>query len=586
MKKTINEKYISQIRCDFPIFDNNPSLVYFDNAASSQIPRIVVEKMNDYYYNYKANVGRTSGKIAVKSDNAVENIRTQIAKFLGTQSSQIIWTSGSTESLNLAALSLYKYFKKIEIESRNTKKNGKLNLEKMEKKQQSSVQIKNNKNNLDKSCNPNHLLTNSNSIINKELNNFLNFEAKSEVIITQIEHHSNFLVWPQYFKPVFWEIRENTFWWQDLRALINKNTKILAITQVSNFTGQILPIKEIIKKIRTISPDICVILDGSQAVLNLEIDLEDLGCDFYCFSGHKILAPNGIGVLWAKEKWLKILETPKFGGGMVNQVGFLGFFENESENQFKKLQPNVGETRQNKQQLIQNSTQNSPNPCKNDKQNSILKIQNEISKTNQRQIQPTWQPYPHSWEAGTPNITGIIGLGAAIEYFKNLEKTYNLTKYKNELWEYLKTKIEQIPGICVINPVIIDSVFWQNNNFQKITKQLTNQNSNQNIQTLKQTQKISNLVSKEVSKKIQKTQISNFQVPILTFYHIQINSFDLSSLLSSFNICLRSGSLCCQPFAVNLPTNSVLRVSLNFYNTKAEIDFFVIKLVQVIEILN
>ena len=503
--------------------------------------------MNDYYYNYRANVGRTSGKIASKSDNAVEKIRTQIARFLGTQSSQIIWTSGSTESLNLAALSLYKYFKKIEIKLEIDKKDKSLELEKIGKIQK-------------------------------------NFEAKSEVIITQIEHHSNFLVWPEYFKPIFWEIRKNTFWWQDLRALVNKNTKILAITQVSNFTSQILPIKEIIKKIRTISPNICVVLDGSQAVFNLEIDLEDLGCDFYCFSGHKILAPNGIGVLWVKEKWLKILEPPKFGGGMVDQVGFLGFFENESENQFKKLQANVGQIRQNKQQ-IQNSIQNSTNTFENDKQKSILKIQNETSKRNQRQIQSTWQPYPHSWEAGTPNIAGIIGLGSAIKYFENLAKNYDLAKYKMELWQYLKTKIEQIPDICVINPVIIDSVFWQESakTIENKASEISEKNSNNFSKTLPS--KISKILPNKLSNPISKP-ILNSQVPILTFYHATINSLDLSSLLSSFNICLRSGSLCCQPFLANLYTDSVVRVSLNFYNTKTEIDFFVIKLVQVIEILN
>lgn len=682
----INQQNIWQIRRDFPIFENNPNLVYFDNAATSQIPRIVVEKMNDYYYNYRANVGRTSGKIAAKSDNLVENIRSQIAKFFKTQSSQIIWTSGSTESLNLTALSLYKYFKKIEIEEKNQNKiqskiqnnipnqNQLLKLENLENSEQSLKQNSKQKI-INQNDNSNNFLANSKQFIlsnNSQNNSNLqknstglsnlgfqdNFETKSQVIITQIEHHSNFLVWSEYFEPVFWEIKKNTFWLQDLISLVNKNTKVLAITQVSNFTGQILPIKEIITKIRSISPQICVVLDGSQAVFNLEIDLEDLDCDFYCFSGHKILAPNGISVLWAKEKWLKKLETPKFGGGMVDKVGFetieqknkkeanfeknLENLENDfwqeclkipktqninqkeiqKENQLLTDNSNLANLvsldnsnnsldsfltnsqikneenskfgQQNHNQNQQNQLELIPNLTQNSEQNEIQTLQRNWQnwQKNQIKIHSTWQPFPHSWEAGTPNIAGIIGLGAAIEYFQNLEKTYNLTKYKNELWEYLKTKIEQIPNICLIKPVEIDSEFWQNNNFQKITKQLTNQNSNQNIQTktkiqnLKQTQKISNLVSNKVSKKIQKTQASNFQVPILTFYHNQINSLDLASLLATFDICLRSGSLCCQPFLANLATNSVLRVSLNFYNTKTEIDFFVDKLLQVIEILS
>ncbi len=626
MKKAINQQNIWQIRRDFPIFENNPNLVYFDNAASSQIPRIVVQKMNDYYYNYRANVGRTSGKIASKSDNLVENIRTQIAKFLGTQGSQIIWTSGSTESLNLAALSLYKYFKKIEIESQKQAKLGKLSNSKME--------------------------------INLDFNSqdFQTFKTKSEVIIAQIEHHSNFLVWTEYFEPVFWQIQENTFWLGDLVKLVNKNTKILAITQVSNFTGQILPIKEIIKKIRTISPQVCVILDGSQAVFNLKIDLEDLDCDFYCFSGHKILAPNGIGVLWAKEKWLKILEPPKFGGGMVDKVGFTdGFVDKIKQNdleskgnkknlentylqknlaqkmsknkpilmldptnlvnssssnldnypttfiqnsQFQKLENSQSEQteKQNQEQqnqlelvkLVKNSTKdNLEKNLENEKQNSVPGTQNKI------QINLTWQPYPYSWEAGTPNIAGIIGLGSAIEYFQNLEKNYNLAKYKIELWEYLKAKIEKIPSICIINPVIIDSKFWQNNeqNLQKkIEQSLVKKNSKN---SKKKIQEVSNLipstVSALVSKKVLKSQFSNSvsnSVAILTFYHTRINSFDLAALLANFDICLRSGSLCCQPFLSILPTNSVLRISLNFYNTKAEIDFFVDKLLQVIKILS
>ena len=630
MKKAINQQNVWQIRRDFPIFENNPNLVYFDNAASSQIPKVVVQKINDYYYNYRANVGRTSGKIASKSDNLVENIRTQIAKFLGTQSSQIIWTSGSTESLNLAALSLYKYFKKIEIENQKQAK-----LEK---------------------------LSNSRLEINLDFNSqdFQTFKTKSQVIIAQIEHHSNFLVWTEYFKPVFWQIQENTFWLEDLVKLVNKNTKILAITQVSNFTGQILPIKEIIKKIRTISPQICVILDGSQAVFNLEIDLEDLDCDFYCFSGHKILAPNGIGVLWAKEKWLKILEPPKFGGGMVDKVGFAdGFVDKikqddlESKNnkknlentylqkdlaqkmsekkqiltlcptnlvnssssnldnypttfiqnsQFQKVknpqsektkkqnheQLNHKKVQLNQLELVRNSTKdNLGKNFENEKQNLLPETQNEIK------IYSTWQPFPYSWEAGTPNIAGIIGLGAAIEYFQNLEKNYNLAKYKTKLWEYLKAKIEKIPSIRIINPVIIDSKFWQNNeqNLQKkIGQNLVKKNSKN---SKNKTQEVSNLVpsmfSVVVSKKVLKYQFSNSvsnSVAILTFYHARINSFDLAALLANFDICLRSGSLCCQPFLDNLATNSVLRISLNFYNTKTEIDFFVDKLLQVIKILS
>lgn len=623
MKKAINQQNVWQIRRDFPIFENNPNLVYFDNAASSQIPKVVVQKMNDYYYNYRANVGRTSGKIASKSDNLVENIRTQIAKFLGTQSSQIIWTSGSTESLNLAALSLYKYFKKIEIKSQK--------------------QVK---------------LSNSKLEINLDFNSqdFQTFKTKSEVIIAQIEHHSNFLVWTEYFKPVFWQIQENTFWLKDLVKLVNKNTKILVITQVSNFTGQILPIKEIIKKIRTISPQICVILDGSQAVFNLEIDMEDLDCDFYCFSGHKILAPNGIGVLWAKEKWLKILEPPKFGGGMVEKVGFAhGFVDKikqdnlESKSNKKNLkntylQKNLAQKMSEKKQtltidptnLVNSSSSNLDNypttfiqnsqfqklensqleetkkqnhrqqnqlelvklvkkstkdnlggNLENKKQNLVLGTQNEI------QIHSTWQPYPHSWEAGTPNIAGIIGLGTAIEYFQNLEKNYNLVKYKIELWEYLKAKIGKISSICIINPIVIDSKFWQSggqNLQKKIEQNLVKKNSKN---SKNKTQEVSNLVlskvSVTVSKKVLKSQFSNSvsnSVAILTFYHTRINSFDLAALLANFDICLRSGSLCCQPFLSILPTNSVLRISLNFYNTKAEIDFFVDKLLQVIKILS
>ena len=601
--KKISPKKISKLRADFPIFQKkdqlktgdfvnenfNPSIIYLDNAATTQIPQIVIEQMVDYYANFKANIGRGSGFIANQTLEKVEQVRKKVHNFLNSNENmgQVIWTAGATESLNLVALSLYKHFKKVEINGRKIKENStkidkigekldkeknsissleRLDLEKLEKtsflesqSQKQNFSIRNlAEKNLEKT----------------EQNLTETFGSNYQVIISQMEHHSNFLAWQEYFDTKVWQFekklasqnlkkneeaesvnsqknlgknKENLeLSWEFLKSLITTQTKILAISHCSNLTGQILPIKNIIAKIRAISPDICVVVDGSQAVLHSKIDVQDLDYDFYVFSAHKLFGSTGSGVLWGKNKWLAKLEPPKFGGGMVETVSWQKMktgYENENNSQnWQNLEQNL--------ETLENLKQNS-----------------------------TWRNLPHSWEAGTLNIAGIIGLGAAIDYLKNGEKE-GLLDWEMELFTYLKEKICEIEDLETVETVGFSDFLGLRKNTETRDNffQESSVNNSQHTILPKISTKPENHFDQNFTKK------SN-QTPILSFYHKSLSSFDLAEVLSLSGICLRSGSFCCQPFMESLAKSSLLRVSLAPYNTFEEVDFFINKLKSAIQLL-
>ena len=396
---------VKKIRNDFPIFSKQDSLIYFDNASTTQKPNVVIEKITEFYSSYNANVHRGTYEIAEKSTREYENSRLTISDFINCESQEIIFTKNTTESINLVAHSLSDY------------------------------------------------------ILNKD----------DEIILSEMEHHSNIIPWQLIAKkkklklkyiPLLdnKELDLNIF-----ESLITKKTKLIAITQMSNLLGTVNPINKIISIAK--EKNILVLIDAAQSISHLKLDVKKINCDFLVFSGHKILGPTGVGVLYGKEKLLKKM-PPFLGGG----------------------------------HMIKNVDLN----------------------------QSTWGDLPYKFEAGTPNIASVIGLSEAIKFFKKI-KNKDSDLYLKEISHYFFSKLKKIKNIEILSPI---------NN------------------------------------------------PIIAFNISNIHSFDLTKLLSTYNICIRSGHHCAQPILHRYNINSINRVSLYYYNTKEEIDFFFKKLNKVIDILS
>ena len=241
---------------------NSSRLIYLDSGATSQKPKSVIEAEENFYFNHNAAVHRGSHLLAEEANEAFEGAREIIAAFLGAPSEEIIFTKSATESLNLIAYSIS-----------NTR-------------------------------------------------NYLN--AGDEIIVTEMEHHANLIPWQELAKRTGAKLRwisvteDGRLDLSNIDSLINKKTKILAITHQSNVLGTINPIKGLVEKVHSVGGR--VVLDACQSVPHLAIDVLELGIDALAFSGHKSLGPTGIGVLWAKADWLDELEPFLFGGSMIETV--------------------------------------------------------------------------------------------------------------------------------------------------------------------------------------------------------------------------------------------------------------------------
>ncbi len=295
----------------FPIFKTQPDLVYLDSAATALKPQSVLNAMNQYYAGYSANVGRGVYKNAVRSTEAYELARKKVAEFLSTSNEQVIFTSGTTDSINKAA------------------------------------------------------------------NMLKGWGKNKKIVVSDREHHSNFVPWQQLAKQqdsefVVWDMNSDIDW---------KNVGILAITHVSNVTGEVVSIQNMVASIKHINPEIIVVADGAQAVAHMKVLVEDMGVDMYAFSGHKLYGPTGIGVLWVDKKLLSELEPVVFGGGMISSV---------------------------------DSTSSS------------------------------WAVGVARYEAGTPPIAEAIGLGEAIEYVKKYVLVSETIETERKLLERLKTGLVEL----------------------------------------------------------------------------------------------------------------------------------------------
>ena len=255
---------IDTIKKEFPIFDEkiqNNDLVYLDSANSSQKPKVVIDRINEFYTKEFSNVGRSVHYLAVAATNLYENTRTSVQRFINAKDkNEIVFTKGATEALNLVANTLGQ--------------------------------------------------------------NYL--QEGDEVLITELEHHSNYVPWhflrkSKNIKINFAEINDDgEVTLEEIEKRITPRTKIISITHLSNVTGAILPIKEITELAH--AKGIIVVVDGCQGAPHLRLDMQDLDCDFYAISCHKMYGPTGLGVLYGKKKWLEELPPYQGGGGMINEV--------------------------------------------------------------------------------------------------------------------------------------------------------------------------------------------------------------------------------------------------------------------------
>ena len=320
---------IENIRKDFPILDqeiNGSPLIYFDNAASTQKPTAVINAIKSYYENDHSNVHRGVHSLSIRATELYEASRKKVTDYINANNSnEIIFTKGTTDSINLVA----------------------------------------------------HSLTNS-------------IKESDEIVITTMEHHSNIVPWQELCKRTGASLKiapidhNGELMIEELEKLLCKNTKILALTHTSNTLGTINPIKEIITMAHHLN--IKVLIDGAQAIGHQNIDVQDLDCDFYAFSGHKLYGPTGIGVLYGKEELLNELEPYQFGGEMILKVTF---------------------------------------------------------------DETTYNSLPYKFEAGTPNMAGAIGLEKAIGYLESVNLNA-CVKQEEAVTEYALKQLKDFSNIKLI----------------------------------------------------------------------------------------------------------------------------------------
>ena len=323
---------VEKLRKDFPILNrkiNGKPLIYFDNAASSQKPKQVVEAMVDYYYNHHANVHRGAHTLSVEATQMYEQAREKVAGFLNApENESVIFTRNTTEAMNLFAYSWGR-----------------------------------------------------NKLI-----------AGDEIIIDHAEHHANVVPWHLIAKETGIKIRairlkdDYRLDLDHFESLLNEKTKIVSIAQMSNVLGTINPIKYIADKAHEFGA--LMIVDGAQAAPHLKVDVQDLGADFYAISGHKMLAPTGVGAFWGKAELLRSMPPFLGGGEMIRKVS--------------------------------------------------------IETSNYADI-------PMRFEAGTPNIAEAIGLGAAVDYLNNVGMD-NVLEHDRSLTNYALGKLKKLKAIKLYGP--------------------------------------------------------------------------------------------------------------------------------------
>jgi len=320
---------VSKIRDDFPILSRKvygKSLVYLDNAATSQKPRQVISALTEYYEGYNANVHRGVHALSMEATDRYEEAREKVARFIGArQSEEVIWTRNTTEAINLVTGSWARS----------------------------------------------------------------NLQPGDEVVVTEMEHHSNMVPWQMVTQERGATLRylrlgdDGKLDLDDIDTIINDRTKMVSIVHASNSLGTINPVKEITARARAVGA--AVMIDGAQSVPHMSVDVQDLDCDFLAFSGHKMLGPTGIGVLYANREVLETMEPFLTGGEMVLSVTLDG---------------------------------------------------------------ADWNDLPMRFEAGTPNIADAIALGAAVDYLDSTGMD-NIRRHEVQLTGYALSRLREIEELII-----------------------------------------------------------------------------------------------------------------------------------------
>ncbi|HOJ18094.1 MAG TPA: cysteine desulfurase [Ignavibacteriaceae bacterium] len=407
METTLN---IKKIREDFPILQtlvHNKPLVYFDNAATTHKPKAVIDKVAEYYLETNSNIHRGVHLLSQKATSEYEAAREKVLKFINAKKlSEIIFTKGTTDSINLVASSFRRAF----------------------------------------------------------------IKEGDEILISYMEHHSNIVPWQILCETTGAKLKvipindDGELIMEEYEKLLSPRTKLVSIVHISNSLGTINPVKKIAEIAH--EKDIPVLIDGAQGIQHSKVDVQDLDCDFYVFSGHKLYGPTGVGVLYGKQRLLEQMPPYQGGGDMISKVTF------------------------------------------------------EKTKYN---------TLPYKFEAGTPNIVGVIGLGTAIDYMNGLD-TENLFNYEHELSEYAHEKFRNsFPGLTIIGN------------------------------------------AKE-------------KTGIISFILEGIHPHDIGTILDFEGIAIRTGHHCTQPVMDRFGVPATARLSLGIYNTREEIDFAVNSIKKVYEV--
>ena len=391
---------INNIRADFPILKRkvyDKPLIYFDNAATTQKPQAVIDRISDYYANENCNIHRGVHVLSQEATTAFEGTRDQIAAFINApKREEVVFTKGTTESINLVA-----------------------------------------------------------STFGREILN-----EGDEILITGLEHHSNLVPWQMlcYEKGAKLQVVPfNDKGEVELSAfsdMITDRTRLIAVAHISNALGTINPVKEMISLAH--EKNIPVLIDGAQAISHLKVDVSDLDCDFYCFSGHKTYAPMGVGVLYAKEEHLENMPPYQSGGEMVDRVSLY-------ETSFNEL--------------------------------------------------------PFKFEAGTPNVEAVLGMGAAISYMEDIGMQ-EIATYEKDLLAYGTKRLQEIKGLQIYGT-------------------------------------------------------ATHKTGVLSFMIDDIHPYDAGTIIDKFGIAVRTGHHCAQPVMDSFGIPGTIRASLAIYNTKEEIDLLV-----------
>ena len=388
---------LTKVRSEFPILSrsvNGQPLVYLDNAATTQKPGVVIERMRHYYEEENSNVHRGVHTLSQAATDAYEETRQKVAAFVGAEHpSEIIFTKGTTEAINLVAWSCARP----------------------------------------------------------------RLQPGDEIIVTVMEHHSNIVPWQLVCEATGAVLKvapidaRGFLVFESFTDLFSERTRFVSISHISNALGTINPVKQLIDAAR--ARDIPILIDGAQAVPHLKVDVRALDCDFYAFSGHKMFGPTGIGVLYGRESLLEEMPPWQGGGDMIEHVRFSG---------------------------------------------------------------TTYAALPHKFEAGTPNIAGVVGLAAAVEYLENLGYGF-IYSQEERLMEYALEQLAEIDEIQFIGT-------------------------------------------------------APERAGVVSFLLGSSHPYDVGAILDRLGIAVRTGHHCAEPLMDHLGIPGTVRASLSFYNSTEDVD--------------